>query len=589
MHRLFLVACTLIVLSVAAPWASAQDFGKFPEYPGVAGGKVTQYPNGPGFYLSWIKILVCWLIFFVWVRSVDWISQDADALKLNYRRWNMVAFFTFSATVLLLWTTPWFWLSMPLMFLAWLVPLVVYVKYRNTKVTDDESVFTAPHLRFWLSEKLRYVGIKLAAEKHGKNEAPPVELQPRGRDDRTNAANLLLARQSSGFALVQHLIADATKRRAESVLLDFTQEAVAVRFQIDSVWHDIDSRERDSGDAMLAVMKTISGLDANQRVARQAGEFGAVYEKLKYTGRLVSQGTKTGERVLLQIVKGTSKLRRLEDIDMRPKLLEDLKAVLAQPNGIIVVSTPPAGGLTTLFDATIGSMDRFTRSFVAVESAAKKELDVENVQVVYFNPAASENPASVLPKLIREHPDVFVVPDMVDVESAEILCGQAIDEGRMVVTSVRAKEAAESLLRILMLKVPAARFAPAVVVAINQRLIRKLCNKCKEAYAPAPQVFEQLGIPAGRVESFYRPPQPPEDDAEICKRCLGVGYFGRTAMYEVLIVDEGVRTALTNTPQLAAVRQAARKAGMRTLQEEGIVLVAKGVTSLPELMRVLKE
>jgi len=127
-------------------------------------------------------------------------------------------------------------------------------------------------------------------------------------------------------------------------------------------------------------------------------------------------------------------------------------------------------------------------------------------------------------------------------------------------------------------------------VALNVRLLRKLCDKCKEAYAPPPQLLQQLGIPAGRVEAFYRPPTPdPEKPQEPCRQCQGLGYFGRTGIFEMLAVDEQVKAALTEKPQVAAVRQAARKAGMRLLQEEGIVLVATGVTSLPELMRALKE
>ncbi len=204
----------------------------------------------------------------------------------------------------------------------------------------------------------------------------------------------------------------------------------------------------------------------------------------------------------------------------------------------------------------------------------------------FFDPAAGQTPASVLPKLAREHPDVYIVPDMVDAESATMFCDQVENENRMVVTSVRAKEASDSLLQVLRLKVPTAKFATSVTAAVNQRLIRKLCPKCKEGYAPTAQLLEQLGIPAGRVEALYRTPQQPE---EVCTECQGIGYLGRTGMFELLIVDDNVRQALTTNPQLAAIRQAARRAGMRTLQEEGIVLVAKGITSLQELMRVLKE
>ncbi len=141
-----------------------------------------------------------------------------------------------------------------------------------------------------------------------------------------------------------------------------------------------------------------------------------------------------------------------------------------------------------------------------------------------------------------------------------------------------------------MLKAPAAQFAGAVTAVVHQRLIRKLCEKCKEAYAPPPETLKQLGIPAGKVEAFYRPPtpQPDQPPPPPCEECLGISYQGRTAIFELLIVDDGVRAALVNSPKVDSVRLAARKAGMRTLQEEGIVAVVKGITSLAELMRVLK-
>jgi type II secretory ATPase GspE/PulE/Tfp pilus assembly ATPase PilB-like protein len=594
MQRLFILLLAAVVVAAVAEPACAQLFGRFPDFPGVTPTTVTRFPLGPGFYLNWIKILLAWLVFLFWVRGVDWMSQDGFALKINYKRWNLIAFFSFLLAQVLLWLLPWFWLGMPLLLIAWIVPFVAYVKHRNQIAPPEETVFTAEHLRWWMAGRLSLIGIKMSAQKRGKDEAPPVEFQPRGAvDDRTNAANLLLSRQSPGFAMLQHLIADLIVRRADAALLDFTQAAATLRFQIDGVWHDIDSRERESADMLLAVIKTLAGRDANQRVARQDGSFGAEFEKNKYTCRLVSQGTKTGERALLQFQRGKNKIEKLADLEMREKLVEALRAQLSAQAGLIVVSAPPAGGLSTLFTVTVSAMDRFVRSFVGIESSAISEFKVENVPVTYFNPAAGETPLSILPKLVREHPDVFIVPDMVDADSGAMLLEQVEHENRQVVTSVRAKEAAESLLRVMALNVPADKFAATVIMALNQRMIRKLCNKCKEAYAPAPNVLEQLGIPAGRVEAFYRVPQPkPEDEKDDegpCKKCQGIGYFGRTALYELLIVDDGVRAALTKTPQVAAVRAAARKAGMRTLQEEGIVLVAKGVTSLPELMRVLKE
>jgi type II secretory ATPase GspE/PulE/Tfp pilus assembly ATPase PilB-like protein len=121
--------------------------------------------------------------------------------------------------------------------------------------------------------------------------------------------------------------------------------------------------------------------------------------------------------------------------------------------------------------------------------------------------------------------------------------------------------------------------------------VRVLCDECKEAYPPPPEVLKQLGLPAGRIENLYRPPTGPIDPKRpevVCEKCNGVGYYGRTAIFELLIVDDTLRQALAATPKLDVLRQVARKAKHRSLQEEGVLLVARGVTSIQELLRVLK-
>ncbi len=137
-----------------------------------------------------------------------------------------------------------------------------------------------------------------------------------------------------------------------------------------------------------------------------------------------------------------------------------------------------------------------------------------------------------------------------------------------------------------------------MLASLNMRLLRKLCDNCKQPYAPTPQILQQLGIPAGKVQALYRPhegplplpPDAPKDAVPMpCRHCRGIGYKGRTAIFELLVMNDQLRTVLTKTPKIDILRAEARKAGYRNLQEEGIALVAKGTTSLPELLRVLKE
>ena len=548
-----------------------------------------------------VQALLYLIVYLWWVSGADWANRDRY-LRKQSRNWNLGMVLPFGIGVLgtgfvchpvmsLSSGSVTFWIGFPIQFLAFLVPFIVYCVKHNQQVAIEDRVFTSAHIRRWTARKLQMIGIKVRSDQLSPDEiGPPIKLTAKGgATERDDNINLLTARQAPGFLPARELLAQGLDNRADAIMLDYTQQAVSVRFQVDGVWHPGENMEREPGDMMLAVLKVLCALNPNERRAKQQGSFGAEYEGKKHSPKLISQGTQTGERVLIQFPDPDARKKRSADLGMRDKMWEDLRGVLESKSGMVVVSAPPGAGLTCLTHALINGMDRYTRGFICVEDATAKEVQIENVPVTTFNAAAGETPLTVLPKLIREYPDVIVVPDMKDAESAELLCDQTgLD--RTVITTARAKEAAEALLRVMMLKMPPQKYAAALKVAVNMRLVRKLCDKCKEAYAPPPQLLQQLGIPQGRIEALYRPPTPnPEQPQEPCQQCRGIGYYGRTGMFEVLVVDDVVRQALQQKPQLDTVRQAARKAGMRTLQEEGLLLVVTGVTSLPELQRALKE
>jgi len=543
--------------------------------------------SGPGFYLSWLKVFACWLVFLVWVAATDWVNRDCQAMKLDYFRWNPIVFGTFMGALVLVLLIPLFAISFPLLVLALVAPFTTYVVKRNKQVEAHERVFTPDHLRHWFAQRFSGKKGKAQAEKKDVHETgPPVTLSARGgateRDDR---ANLLAARQAPGFRDVRVVVADGLSRRADAIMLDYTQQGVGVRHLIDGVWHNSEPLEREMADPMLEAFKTLCGLKWEDRQSRQQGAFAAEYESLKYTASFVSQGTKTGERVVLQFEGKKTPFKTLDDIGMRPKMQEEFRELIGRRKGFLLFSAMPASGLRSTTNVALRAMDRLTRDFVAVEDDKNRYEEVENIKVVTYQGAEGQTPDSVLRKVFLEEPEVVIVRDLVNAETVSRLC-EEIDNDRLIVGTIRAKDCAEALLRVLAMKVPPAEFAKHITAVLNQRLIRKLCEHCKEAYVPTPQLLGQLGIPQGRVDVLYRPPQQTE---EVCNACGGIGYVGRTGIFELLVVGDAVRKALASTPKLDQLRQAARKAGMRTLQEEGIVLVAKGVTSLPELMRVLKQ
>lgn len=563
-------ACLALSVETAAAQAPPADFTR-----------------GPGFYLAWWKLALLTVVLIAWVATTDWANIDAQRRRQNYILWNPILVAVFLGGFLAALFIPIFWVGLPLMTLSWLVPLFVYIRVRNASAEDHEKVMTSSHLRYLASIWLRPLGIKISAERKTADEqGPAIKLIAQGAANETeNQANLVVARQSPGYLWTRELLSEAFQRKANSVMFDFTADAVGVRYEIDGVWHNSDPRDRESGDAILAVIKTISALNANERRARQEGTFQTqvVGEKAKTTCRLISQGVKTGERAILKLDDGAAPFKTMSDIGVREKMQEQILELLARPEGMLLFSAPPEAGLSTTMNVMLSSADRFVRSFAVVEDVDKRHRDIENVPVTTFDAKAGETPMTVLPKLVRLYPDVITMRELTDGETATFLCDQATQQ-REILCGIRAKDAAEALLRVLMLKVAPQAFAPVVVAVMNQRLVRKLCETCREPYEPPPKVLQQLGIPAGKVEAFYRPPEAPE---EVCRDCGGIGYRGRTGIFELLMVDDTIRELLVKSPKTDLLRAAARKGGMRSLQQEGLLLVLKGVTSLAELMRVL--
>jgi type II secretory ATPase GspE/PulE/Tfp pilus assembly ATPase PilB-like protein len=292
---------------------------------------------------------------------------------------------------------------------------------------------------------------------------------------------------------------------------------------------------------------------------------------------------------MVQLLGGVQhSFKHYEDLGMRPKLAEQWKALMARDKGLLVIAGVPEGGVTTLTDVSLIESDRLLRDFASIEDAHHREREIENLEVTLFDTEKGQTAASVVPGLIRKYPNVYILRDLSDTEAVKLLLNEVRDDDRLVITNVHAKDAPEALLRVLKAKVPQREFAAVVTAVLCTRLIRKLCEACRVGYAPTPDLLKKLGIPQGKVEALYRAPKPEEVDKP-CKQCGGLGFYGRTGLFELLEVDDRIREILVKQPKLELVRKAAKLAGMRPFQEEGLLLVAKGVTSLAELQRILKE
>jgi len=293
----------------------------------------------------------------------------------------------------------------------------------------------------------------------------------------------------------------------------------------------------------------------------------------------------------------TKHVRTLEELGMRDKQREQLNELIGpEHHGVVVFAALPGDGLSTTWQSSLKGTDRLMRDFITVEQVGKHEPDVENVDVQKYDPAKGESLEKLIPNLIRKQPEVICIPEIASGEALEKLCQWIKEEDKLSLVGIRGKDAADAILRLLALKTPPDVLAPVLKGIVYTRLVRRLCETCREAYQPDPALLQKLGIPAGRVQMLYREKQPPQPgqekkrgQPEICPVCRGLGYKGRIAIFEFLVLDDKLRQALAKQPKVEIIKQLAKAAGNRSLLEEGILLVALGTTSLAEVQRVLKQ
>ncbi|HJN65859.1 MAG TPA: ATPase, T2SS/T4P/T4SS family, partial [Pirellulales bacterium] len=292
------------------------------------------------------------------------------------------------------------------------------------------------------------------------------------------------------------------------------------------------------------------------------------------------------DRWLVTLKREVAPFHALPELGMREQTAAIVTTALEQSDGMLVFSSLPGGGLTTTLNVALEGVDRYMRDFVSIEDKSQREPEIVNVDRRNYDSKAGQSPADIIPTVSRSGADVIVCRNLVNTPSAKLLCELAESE-HLIITTIPARDSVEALLRVLVLKVPAALFAAAVSTVVHSRLIRVLCEECRESYTPSADLLKKLGIPPGKIEHLFRPPT--NRDTASCKFCDGIGYRGRRGIYEVLTVTDKMRAILSNPkPQIEDLRKAARESGFQTELDHGKLLVARGVTSVEELQRIFK-
>ena len=543
--------------------------------------------RGPGLYLNLFKFIPVILIFLMWTWTTYWVDDDAkDLNNLKFELWNSIVFFSGVLGLALVWAIPVYPIGVTLLLLLYLVPLLTYIYVRNQTVPDDSKVLTPYHIGEVTNNLLAKLGVRPIFNRGDSNvdrSGPPIVFIGKSQGAMKEDPNRVhQAEESRSYMSAKELVYDAVLRRATDIHLEPTTEQLSVRYRIDGILHAAEPFDRQTGDAVVNVFKVLSALDISEKRKPQDGSFGAKLEGRELDFRVATSGSKGGEKLVMRILDSATGVARLDDSGMRPKLIAEIRTTVTQPHGMFLVCGPTGSGKTTTLYAGLREIDRFQKNIITVEDPIEYHLD--NITQMEINTKSGQTFSGSLRSILRQDPDVIMIGEIRDQETATIAC-QAATTGHMVFSTVHANDTVTALFRLLDLGVEPFMIASALTAVLGQRLVRVLCEACKEPYKPKPEFLKKANLPADKVDVFYRKPTEPE---QVCPQCGGTGYLGRTGIFELLVITEPMRDMIRENPSMNAIKAEARKNGMIYMQEDGLRQVIQGKTSIEELLRVVK-
>ena len=516
-------------------------------------------------------------------------QRDDDMRELNNLRhamWNSLVFFIPILGFLLLWVVPFFLIGFLLLLICYFFPLMTYVYTRNQTVPDDEKVLTPYHIGEVINGLLGKMNVKPVFNRDDtgiSKTGPPITFIGKGLGGKIDPERVAKAEDSRFIVSAKELVYDAVLRRATDIHLEPTQEQLSVRYRIDGILHAAEPFDRPTGDAVINIFKVLCAMDISEKRKPQDGSFGAKLEAREIDFRVATSGSKAGEKMVMRILDNAASIARLDEAGMRSKMATEVKTLVTQPHGMFLCCGPTGSGKSTTLYACLREIDRFQRNIITVEDPIEYQID--NVTQIEINSKSGQTFATSLRSILRQDPDVIMVGEIRDSETATIAC-QAATTGHMVFSTVHSNDAITAIFRLLDLGVEPFMLSQALTAVLGQRLVRLLCETCKEPYKPKPEFLKKANLPAEKVDVFYRKPTEPQQ--QVCPTCGGTGYVGRTGIFELLVITDSMKELLRENPSANAIKAEARKNGMIYLQEDGLRQVIQGRTSIEELLRVVK-
>jgi general secretion pathway protein E len=388
-----------------------------------------------------------------------------------------------------------------------------------------------------------------------------------------------LANQAPVIRLVNVLILEALRARASDVHLEIGGEGLRVRYRIDGVLQEISRPPKQYHAAVVSRIKIMAGLNIAERRLAQDGRIRLRLADRELDLRVSITPSLHGESVVLRVLDRGAAVRDLAELGMPAPLLEQFFALLEQPHGIILVTGPTGSGKTTTLYGAMRRLNSPAVKIVTVEDPVEYQID--GVTQIPVNPKIGLTFAAVLRSILRHDPDIIMVGEMRDRETAEIAI-QAALTGHLVFSTLHTNDAAAGVTRMVDMGIEPYLVAATVLGIVAQRLVRTVCDSCAAADQPGADVLLRIGVDPPEARTRFR-------RGTGCPACGGTGYRGRTGIYELLRVTESFRAGVAKNPPVAELRAIAEADGMTALRAGAWAKACEGVTTVDEVLRATRD
>ena len=526
-------------------------------------------------YISIIKFLIFLVLFFLWLPLVTWVYNDAKAVGTKELLWAAVILATGAAAAIIFLFIPVFIIGALIYVIAVATASLIYVKHRNSRVMDYARVLTADHIKGLFENKEKRLdelkGFLFVTANN--NEVPLPQAQ---------------TPDFFGYKAAYEMLTDATWRRASDIMFSPASQNYNVTYYIDGAALKQPPIARGQMEYSLHFLKNLADLDTKEKRKPQKGKFKIRRGKEDTAWEVTTAGSTAGEQVRLKQIIQQS-VSRLDDIGLMPEQLQQLNTMRELKQGLFIVTGPQKAGVTTTFYALLRNHDAFINSINTLERRPSAELPNITQNIYTLSDTGTTTFAKKLQEVVRMGPDIVGVADCQDTESAQSACAAAKD-GKVIYIALKADSIVQAIGKWIKLVGDRNLAAQTLLGVSNQRLLRKLCDECKQAYAPNKELLRKFNIPADKVKALYRTGKVligKRGKEMTCDQCQGTGYIGRTGVFEIIGINDELRKTIIQAKSLSEISSQLRAAKMLYLQEQALRKVISGTTAINEMIRVL--